>query len=384
MLLYEYPGDEIIKQLKKDLMVEYTDNDNNYSYEDDDISTTISKKVKDIINDDAGIVFEDNIRKTLEYAFGWKPSKIPRNFFYREIIINRSSYILKEAKKLLLEGNEEDYLFMLNEKYDCEIFRKSNEKLYQKIKAKSEEKINIGEINIYIKPKSEIEIDGLYKVNCFDLNQFDQEEVNIIYNNCINIEEINFVAIEMKLNKKKIGQIISQLKKDEFILDKLINKNKNILYLGIINSGSLNFDYKKMKKELKNINCIILGIKNSFFCKRKITMPIDWNLICEVDKIKKEVDNIKDDVDNIKDDVDNIKDDVDNIKDDVNNIKDDVNNIKNDVDNIKNDVKNLNNKVDNIEKKFNNFSKDLTDIKNILEKMDNSQRYLNKKRKAKK
>lgn len=267
MLLYEYPGDEIIKQLKKDLMVEYTDHDNNYSYEDDDISTTISKKVKDIINVDVGIVFEDNIRKTLEYAFGWKPSKIPRKFFYREIIINESSYILKEAKKLLLEGNEEDYLFMLNEKYDCEIFRKSNEKLYQKIKAKSKAKINIGEINIYIKPKSEIEIDGLYKVNCFDLNQFDQEEVKIIYNNCNNIEEINFCAIEMKLNKKKIGQIISQLKKDEFILDKLINKNKNILYLGIINSGSLNFDYKKMKKELKNTNCIIIGIKNSFFVK---------------------------------------------------------------------------------------------------------------------
>ena len=356
MLLYEYPGDEIIKQLKKDLMVEYTDNDNNYSYEDDDISTTITKKEKDIINVDVGIVFEDNIRKTLEYAFGWKPSKIPRNFFYREIIINRSSYILKEAKKLLLEGNEEDYLFLLYEKYDCEIFIKSNEKLYQKIKAKNNAEVNLGEINVHIKPKSEIEIDGLYKVNCFDLNQFDQEEVNIIYNNCNNIEEINFVAIEMKLNKKKIGQIISQLKKDEFILDKLINKNKNILYLGIINSGSLNFDYKKMKKELKNINCIILGIKNSFFCKRKITMPIDWNLICEVDKIKNEVENIKDDVDNIK----------------------------NDVDNIKNDVKNLNNKVDNIEKKFNDFSKDLTDIKNILEKMDNSQKYLNKKRKKKK
>ena len=85
MKAYEYLNPKEIKKLSQDLMTENID-----------LETRISTEVNDIINDERGNNLEENIRKTIEYEFGWKTSYISRAFFYRKITVNDKDYIISK------------------------------------------------------------------------------------------------------------------------------------------------------------------------------------------------------------------------------------------------------------------------------------------------
>ena len=82
---YIYLNQEEIIQLNKDLMPKRTNRSS--SADVSSLSTLVSQEVKKAINNKIGAIFENNIRKTLEIEYDWKISDIPRNFFYRGIII---------------------------------------------------------------------------------------------------------------------------------------------------------------------------------------------------------------------------------------------------------------------------------------------------------
>ena len=66
----------------------------------------------------------------------------------------------------------------------------------------------------------EIEIDGIFNINHFDLKDFNPEEITIIFNNIEN-KEYEYCIIEVKYNINKIDKLIEQLRKDKEVLEKL-------------------------------------------------------------------------------------------------------------------------------------------------------------------
>lgn len=103
---------------------------------------------------------------------------------------------------------------------------------------------------------------------------------------------------KIKLNKKKAKDIIIQIKRDDDALKPLTNKK--IIHIGIINSYISKYDYKN---QLKDINCIILGIKHSIFCKRKITLHLDWPSISQIKKIQNDIKTLQDELREIKEEI---------------------------------------------------------------------------------
>jgi hypothetical protein len=48
--------------------------------------------IRQIINEDKGSFFEDNVRSTLIHEFNFKQSNLPRHIYFREIEIKKKCY----------------------------------------------------------------------------------------------------------------------------------------------------------------------------------------------------------------------------------------------------------------------------------------------------
>ena len=82
---YIYLNQEEIIQLNKDLMPKRTNRSSSAVVSS--LSTLVSQEVKKAINNKIGVIFENNIRKTLEIEYDWKISDIPRKFFIEKLLI---------------------------------------------------------------------------------------------------------------------------------------------------------------------------------------------------------------------------------------------------------------------------------------------------------
>ena len=289
-----------INQLQKDLMssnkslartapISTSDNSS------DRISDLVIKEVEKEINDDIGLLFEENIRKTLEIEYNWKLSYIPRKFFYRDIKFKGKIYLLSpfcqiEAKSFWLCINPENNV--------CQFINKSNKQVKKEI-GDNENVQNITfENRIFtIGPPKEVSFAGLFANFDFEKLPFDKEEVEILFDNT-NFNDYNFAVIEIKLNAFKIKELIDQLKEDRNIMSKIIENNA--IYLGFINITRKDYQFVKninFSEYCGDCNCILFGIKNGIFCKRNITYPVDWKLVSQFYSFKKE---IKEEIENTK------------------------------------------------------------------------------------
>ena len=127
-------------------------------------------------------------------------------------------------------------------------------------------------------------------MNKFSVNLFNENEISIIYSNIDKEEEKNFIysMIEVKLNPKKINDLIRQIKRDNRLL-KIMNYNSAVI-LGFLNSGDEK--YKSNFNTLKKLKCVIYGIKNSTLCGKKVSQVIDWDLEMKFKKLNDTVNNI--------------------------------------------------------------------------------------------
>ena len=98
----------------------------------------------------------------------------------------------------------------------------------------------------------------------FNLSLQNNNDIKVIYNNCTNFNDIHYLIMEVKLNFRKIEDMMFQLKTDESIIKTI--KNDKILYLGVIGEEP-NYD-TRVKINPINFNCIIFLIKNSKLFKR--------------------------------------------------------------------------------------------------------------------
>ena len=206
----------------------------------------ISSIVKEKLNTDLGPIFEENVRGIMENHFHFKKVIFPKTNFYK--INDDFSLSYRDSK---------------NKKWQ----------IIEKEKSAIKSNITLNGKNISVSPTKEIEIDGFYQINNFKVELFDEKEVNIIFNNINKEEEIEFqyAVLEVKLSKKKVGELALQLKKDHAFVKLL---EKQAIFLGFINDKSV--DSKEYKKYLKGIPCVIYGVQNSIFCKRNVVHQSDW------------------------------------------------------------------------------------------------------------
>ena len=300
-----------IKQLKKDLISTKKsnipkDNDNDNS----------SKTVRDIISEEKGVIFEDNIRETLIKEYNFKKLNFQIHNYYREIIFGETNEIvlLGEVKNIKIKNN--DYTFHLNKDYSLTVTQKDNK--YNSFDYNKEQQTTIidGE-NIILKPFKEIEMDELYSVDNFNVNMFNPDEVCILYNTVKKENENNIknIVMEIKLNNNKIRQMISQFQKDKTFMEKITNEK--LIFIGFVNGNNAQ---TYIKKEAKDIEFIIYGIKDKKFCGRNMIRCIDWKNVSDIKDIKKDITDIRKDITNIKKDITDIKSDITEIKNIINSL----------------------------------------------------------------
>ena len=261
---YNYLTDEQINRLKIELMSK----------------TTGLKSLSDIIfdairtdkNNDKGKHFGNNIRLSLKNYYNWKISSIPRNFFYRKIIYKNKDYIICpslniEAEKFFINFDEEDH--------SCFVIEKdTNTKIFETSEI-SNIKMKIFDKTFIVESPKEIETDGIFNINQFDIKDFDPNEITIIFNNIEN-KDFKCCVIEVKYNKNKIDELIAQLNRDKEVLKKIIDKD--ILYLGFVNLKENEKAYVDINT-VGNLECLVLGINNEVFCGNNIAYPINWKQI---------------------------------------------------------------------------------------------------------
>ena len=83
--------------------------------------------------------------------------------------------------------------------------------LRTKLEGDTDYNLNIDK-GILIEKKKLIEIDGFYEINELKFPLFNPEEVIIIYNSVENdLNEFKYIIIKIKMNQKKINELISQI-----------------------------------------------------------------------------------------------------------------------------------------------------------------------------
>ena len=172
---YLYNSDKEIIKLKENLLA--NDNNSVHSFS----SYCFIKR-----NSEIEKIFEENIRNTLNFEFGWE-----------NILSNSKNTTIKKRKKILQKyaNNKKDII-----------------------------KVNISRKKLMVKKEKEIETDKYFHIENFDFSKLN-EDFSIVYRNIEDeeLEEVNSVLIEAKLNKSKIPEMISQIKEDKKIYEKMTN-----------------------------------------------------------------------------------------------------------------------------------------------------------------
>ena len=223
-----YLTDKQITKLKEGLMNKKHKHDKNSNF-----SSSEYYKMK---NNDVGIYFEENIRNILMVNYGWKKKKINRKILYCYIKYDDESHIITDIKKTKLNISKKEVIFNINKDKSLDIII---DKISEKIKTQKETKKIIGEKECTITERKDMENDGWFELNNFDINSFDKNEVKVIYKNIQpkEIKNTKQAIIESKLSKNKINELLLQLARDKSVIKKMENfERDSILYIGFINS----------------------------------------------------------------------------------------------------------------------------------------------------
>ena len=128
-----YLSEEEIIQFIKDLISKRTNLSS--SADNSSLSTLVSQEIKKTVNRIIGLIFENNIIKTLEIEYNWKISNIPRHFFYREIIFKRKSYIIYQNQNVV----GKNFIFKFDpETQNCLIVNKNDNTMVEEITKKED------------------------------------------------------------------------------------------------------------------------------------------------------------------------------------------------------------------------------------------------------
>ena len=183
-----------------------------------------------------------------------------------------------------------------------------------------EKNITVDTLGLTISKVKTIEMDGIFYLNNFKFPNFNPEEVNMIFNNIKENDIKEDVIVEIKMNKKKLKELVEQIKCDNRIMSKLLKYD--ILLVGFVGSDGYLDNLVDLDKEFPNLKCVIYEIKKDCLFGRNMKKPFDWILIKDVDDIKDEITSIKNSINSLNEKYDELKKDIDELKKDINEIKD--------------------------------------------------------------
>ena len=287
---------EILK-LKEELMYS-----NDQSYTD---TKSISDTIKQILNEDIGHTYEENLRQIFYENLQYFKADLPRKITYLIITIENKYQILitKECGKQF-DFKNYTWEFTMNDFQVVMSFRSEKEKGKTLTIAHN----NTSRVKYYVQTKVEIgnvmekEMDGLFSITKFDLNVFNSNEIEILYNNFGNYQDFNYLVMEAKYNFSKLAEMIDQLEKDHFIISNI--KTKRVCYLGIVNGKIPTHNFRNLKLDF---DCIIISIKKYNFFDRDVRKFYDWGLIQRVIETKKEIGDIKNEIVDVKNEISALK-----------------------------------------------------------------------------
>ncbi len=116
--------------------------------------------------------------------------------------------------------------------------------------------INFGKNKLSISETKNLEMYGAFKIDNFNIETFNKNEITVIHNGIKNEEKpFEYMIIESAFNETNVQDMINKIKRDRIILEKMIGKK--ILYCGISNgvevfNSNLYFNYDFIIIELKS------------------------------------------------------------------------------------------------------------------------------------
>ena len=337
---YKSNLDKEIILLKKNLMSK-----DSFSTNQSDFSKAIKDIYFQLINEEKGKYFENNIREILQEKFGWKPAEFNRDFYYREIVIGQSTKIVSVNFPQDIEFENQSYKLIMEENGKLSLIDKnkaiSNDPTI--IDGNDEISLKYENVSIFISKVKHFEMDGSFKLNNFDINMLNKKETSILYNGIKKSEEFNYIVIEVKL--KKYLDLFYQLKRDNYYLKKMTNQK--ILYCGILNLKELDYD---ASIRTFDFSCIIIGVDSYFFGK-DITKFYDWTFMK-----------------NTKNELVEIKGQYEELKCQYEELKRRVGRLENNVQDLTEQVKKMNSKLDLLLEKKTKKIKDNDIDQNVLNK----------------
>ena len=268
---YQTTSETNINYLKKNLM-EIND-------QEEDISKSeAASTVKQIMNTETRIIFEENIRASLEINCNFVKGNLPRDTYYKKLMFDNENVVcVIQNEPITVKIFNKTHTILFAEDRSLLIKNKEGEEILRVESEESGKNINNKKIEgkqIFIYKCKELEIDGYYRINNFKKDMFDSNEVTILYSNLNNGEEKNYeyAVIKAKLNPKRFIDLTEKIRSDDRLFKAL---KKKAIFIGFVNSSKV----ESIKKYiLRGIKCVIYGINKSIFFGKKVSRAIDWDL----------------------------------------------------------------------------------------------------------
>lgn len=191
-----------------------------------------SSSVGQITDNEAGIIFEENIRTPLEIYCNFVKTDLPRDIYYKKLIFNNEKVVyVIQNEPITAKINNKKYKILFGKDRSLSIKNEKGEEIIN-IKAKKS-KYDISYLKtdreereeIFISGYEELEIDGYYRINNFKKDMLDSNEVSILYSSLNNEDDQNYqyAVIEVELNPKRIMDLFETIR-DEDRLFKALKK----------------------------------------------------------------------------------------------------------------------------------------------------------------
>ena len=278
-------------------------------------------------NSEIGKILEENIKNSLEFEFGWEKGIIANHFYYRIVNFQSTENILMREGMLDFKSNKIKYTLSSNSDEIKLTNGKSVIKRCDNNKSKTYS-TNINNKRLFISKEKELETDGFYHIEKLEIPKL-LKDFTILFSNLEEEEanEASNILVEIKLNKKKLPDLINQFKDDIKVFQHMTEEK--IICVGFVGkSGKKSNDDFNIKEEVQELKCIIFEMNTSYFCNRNMRNPLDWRLIKDVKQNTENIKIIKEDINKLKTSVTRLKTSVTGLKTSVSEIKDGVDVIK--------------------------------------------------------
>ena len=280
---YKSNSEEEIKQLKLDLMI---------SGNSPSLSNNSTTNITDKNNTKNGQMekFASNLGYFLYEQFGSENNYIYNIQTYREIKFGQEVKTVSLDFPQFIMINSVPYLFTMKED-DSLLISSGNMRNNNKasiIDKRMNASVYFGNIELTISQAKNIDIYGAFKISNFNLDSFNRNEIEVIYNGIKNKDKspFEYMVIEAACNITNMKDMIDKIKKDKSIIEKMIPKR--VLYCIITNN-------KKVDNPVIDFNCdyIIIRIIGSTFFGKDASKCYDFEIRKEVRCIKTQLEGLK-------------------------------------------------------------------------------------------